>query len=285
MAKNNSDNTNTRGSRAQEGKSAGGGGKCVALLFWLLFLLVMICLFWLFWPRIQETIAAVAGTQAVSSDGGARTTEEPAAGEEVPVALVPGIPEGTAALPADSDAAPDAGGQNVPEPEPAGQATQTQTQTAVGVQQSPPPVAPPAAEERRNRTLYFIRVDSAGVLIRMPVTRSLPVSDSPLADVLRELLRGPTGEESGQGLITLIPQGTQLISATMRGSTVVLNFSGEFQINRYGAEGFAGQLRQVVWTATEFSTVSAVQILIDGNTVSYLGENIPISGPVGRDSL
>jgi spore germination protein GerM len=71
----------------------------------------------------------------------------------------------------------------------------------------------------------------------------------------------------------------------VRGSTAYISFSEEFQYNTFGVEGYAAQLRQIVWTVTEFTNVSDVQILIEGRRVDYLGEGIWIGSPLDRDML
>jgi spore germination protein GerM len=106
-----------------------------------------------------------------------------------------------------------------------------------------------------------------------------------MLDVLRVLLQGPSPEEQQRDLISLIPQGTRVLSATVRGDTAYISFSEEFQFNTYGVEGYAAQLRQIVWTVTEFSTVKDVQILIEGRWVDYLGEGIWIGSPINRDTF
>jgi spore germination protein GerM len=149
------------------------------------------------------------------------------------------------------------------------------------------PVALPArpAETSRDRALYFIKVDRDGVILRTRVIRSMPATNSPLADAMRLLLQGPSEEERNQGLITLIPPDTRLQNAQVRGSTAYLSFSEDFQFNTYGVEGYIGQLRQVIWTVTEFPNLSDVQILIEGRRIDYLGEGIAIGSPLGRDSF
>jgi spore germination protein GerM len=138
----------------------------------------------------------------------------------------------------------------------------------------------------KKRTLYFIKIDNDGTLVRTPVVRSLPESDSPMTDALLALIKGPTADEKKRGLDSLIPAGTRLLSATVRGSTAYLSFSDEFQFNTYGVEGYAAQLRQIVWTATEFPTIQNVQILIDGRHLDYLGgDGIWIGTPLNRDTL
>jgi spore germination protein GerM len=106
-----------------------------------------------------------------------------------------------------------------------------------------------------------------------------------MLDALKALLQGPTADEQRRGMVSLIPQGSRILSATVRGSTAYISFSEEFQYNTYGVEGYAAQLKQVVWTATEFSNVQDVQILIEGRRIDYLGEGIWIGSPLSREGL
>lgn len=155
---------------------------------------------------------------------------------------------------------------------------------------APAPEAKPPAERTkpaaRERNLWFVRVESDGVIARVRTKRSLAASDSPLADALNSLLKGPTDAEKKKGYSSLIPAGARLLSATVRGSTAYLSFNEDFQFNPFGIEGYAAQLRQIVWTATEFESVADVQILIEGRRVDYLGaEGIFIGSPLSRETL
>lgn len=106
-----------------------------------------------------------------------------------------------------------------------------------------------------------------------------------MTDVIEALIAGPAADEKSKGIISLIPPNTRILSATVRGNTAYISFSEDFQYNTYGVEGYAGQLRQIVFTATEFSNVRDVQILIEGRRVDYLGEGVWIGSPVNRDML
>ncbi len=126
-------------------------------------------------------------------------------------------------------------------------------------------------------------VDNDGDIVRTAVPRMVAGSNSPLADALQSLVRGPNAEEKQRGITTLIPEGTKLLSVTIRNSIAFINFNENFMFNTYGAEGYLAQLRQVIWTATEFPSVTSVQILIEGNKTDFLGENIRIGSPISRD--
>ena len=137
----------------------------------------------------------------------------------------------------------------------------------------------------RQQPLYFMRLDRDGVIIRTRVTRLMQLTDAPLVDVLQALLRGPNAEEHNQGLISLIPPGTRVLSSQIYGGTAYINFSEDFLFNMYGVEGYAAQLRQIIWTITELPEIQDMQVLIEGRRIDFLGEGIWIGGPINRDSL
>ena len=132
--------------------------------------------------------------------------------------------------------------------------------------------------------ICFVAIDSDGPVVRKEVTRSVE-KDSPMADALKMLLSGPSSTESNTGCRTFIPAGTKLLSASVKNGIAMLNFSEEFQFNQFGAEGSLAQLMQVVYTATNFSTVKGVQILIEGQRRDYLTEGVWIGSPLNRNSF
>ena len=175
--------------------------------------------------------------------------------------------------------------------QPVGQpaATSTATTASTPTTTTTPAAKPPSSTEQtaatREQSLYFTQVGKDGTIFRSKVSRRATVSDSPMLDSLRSLLAGPTAEEQRKGIMSLIPPNTRIISAQVRGTTAYISLSEDFMYNTYGVEGYAAQIREIVWTATEFSTVKDVQILIEGRPVEYLGEGIYIGVPIGRESL
>ncbi len=154
--------------------------------------------------------------------------------------------------------------------------------------ESPEDTAPePRPEERvRRATLYFVHVNENGGITLYPVVRPVSFIDSPLTETLNSLLKGLTSSEINEGLLSLVPKDTRVESVVVRGDTAYINFNEPFRFNTFGREGYLYQLRQVVYTATEFGTVRNVQILIDGERVSYLGPESPYIGePISRESL
>ncbi|NLJ11036.1 MAG: hypothetical protein GX438_11955 [Treponema sp.] len=160
-------------------------------------------------------------------------------------------------------------------------------QTVSQPKQTQPAAAPTEkVPQTKDRALYFMQLAEDGSLVRAKVSRAIKVSDSPLYDVIQSLLAGPTETEKKRGLISVIPPNSRLLSATVKDGIAYLNFNDAFQFNTYGVEGYTAQLKQIVWTATEFTTVQGIQILIEGKSPVYLGgEGIRIDKPLTRDSF
>lgn len=143
-----------------------------------------------------------------------------------------------------------------------------------------------SAVQLRDVVLYFMVINSDGTLSRKSVKRPLPKSDSPLTDSVNALLSGPLPEERSKNCMSLIPDGTRLLGASVKNGVATLNFSEQFEFNTLGVEGYRAQLTQLVFTATEFPTVKSVQFLIEGEKKDFLGsEGLWIGSPLARNSF
>ena len=167
-----------------------------------------------------------------------------------------------------------------PETKPEVIAEKPQEAVSIPKPENPKPVTVPAG---RKTTLYFVSIGSDGSVNRKSIVRELPKSDSPLTDAIKALLAGPLPGEGG--LRNLIPSGSKLIGASVKDGVATLNFNDAFEFNNVGVEGYLAQLMQVVYTATEFSTVKSVQFLIEGEKKEYLTEGIWIGSPLNRGSF
>jgi len=154
---------------------------------------------------------------------------------------------------------------------------------AAGVSAEKPIETP--SRSRRSR-LFFISVNDEGGIVMKGVVRAVEYEDAPLTATLQSLLQGPTTAEVNQGLMSLISPQTRLNSVYVKGDTAYIDFSEAFRFNSLGKEGLVAELKQVVYTATEFPTVRNVQILVDGQISKYLGpEGVTIDKPLRRDSF
>ena len=160
-----------------------------------------------------------------------------------------------------------------------------------GVSPAPVPSTAPMASPTTTPTtlgesLYFLKMGPDGRLDPTPYQRDLIAGSTPLTAVIRGLLMGPTIFEKNAGAITLIPNGTQLLSARVENGTAFLSFSDEFTHNKMDLEGFAGQLKELVWSATQFPSVQRVQFLVNGQYRDSLGmDGLSISVPLSRASF
>ncbi len=146
--------------------------------------------------------------------------------------------------------------------------------------------APAEPLKTRSVSIYFIRVSDDGRILPEPVERDVSFSDSPLTRTIESLIAGPNADALNRGLLNLIPEGTSLISARIENGVAYLNFNEQFRFNPIGMEGFLAQLQQVVYTATSFSSIRSVQILIDGEILEYLGgEGVYIGSPLTRETF
>ncbi len=264
-------------SARSKSKSKGNAG----CLLWLVALSIVFVLVFLNLGRIRETLGNTKFLEVVATKGGRAQPSAPAS----PVSPAPAVEEPVRLPPAAPSGGRDAvtvGPAGRDAPEGAG----TPAESLPSKPEGSPGSAKPVASKTRSASLYFVRIDGDGVITRQEVKRTVPETDSPLTDALQSLLKGPGEEELRKELITLIPQGTKLLSAQVRGSTAYLNFSESFMYNSYGIEGYAGQLKQVVWTATAFPSVQDVQILVEGQRRDFLGgEGVYIGRPLSRNSF
>lgn len=148
----------------------------------------------------------------------------------------------------------------------------------------------PAPQEEkwkvRNGKLYFIEVDENGFISLQAVTRSIKFRDSPLTQTMQELLNGLLPSELNRELLTLIPEDTEILWVRVENKVAYINFNEAFRFNSLGLEGYVAQLKQIVYTATEFPTVDSVQILIEGKSYEYLSpEGVFIGKPLSRSSF
>ena len=135
-----------------------------------------------------------------------------------------------------------------------------------------------------NTKICFVAIDSDGLVVRKEVSRSV-AKESPLAESLKELLKGPSSTEAKTGCQSYIPSESRLLGISIKEGIATLNFNEEFQFNNYGSVGANVQLMQIVYTATNFSTVKKVQFLIEGKKRDYLTEGVWIGSPLSRSSF
>jgi len=260
----------------KSGKNTPPRGAQAMVIFWLVFVIVIIGIFMANAQTIQKNFNLFK-TRLTTNPA---EEELPLENEETVVQDKPPVkPDAATQKPATEPPKQDkpAPLQEKPSEPPKQQKPETQTNA-----NSTPP---PKPAQTRDRNIYYAQINKDGQILQSKVTRKVTVSDSPMVDTLNILLAGPSSGELTKGLLNFIPENTRIISATVRGNTAYINFSEDFLFNKFGVEGYVAQLRQIVWTVTEFSNVSDVQILIESRRLDYLGEGIWIGSPINRQSF
>ena len=119
--------------------------------------------------------------------------------------------------------------------------------------------------------IYYTKIDTDDNLVFTSIPKKVTYSDSPLTETMKILLDGPSKNEESLDIVTNIPKNTKLLSIKIVNNIAYINFSRDFEYNQFGREATLNQLKQIVFTATEFPNIKSVQFLIDGKTKTYLG--------------
>lgn len=176
---------------------------------------------------------------------------------------------------------------------PAAKEDTTQEKAQIKQEEPPAETKKPAEEKKPVQSSYtelqlcFVEIDADGSINRKIVKRKVAKNDSPLTTAIKAVIAGPdTTKAEERECISLIPNGTKLLGARVQDGVAYLDFNDSFEINTNGIEGYTGQLMQIVYTATTFSTVNSVQFLIEGQKKEYLGsEGQWIGSPLSRTSF
>ena len=241
-------------------------------IFWIVLIIFLIIIFFTLLPIAKKNISVFPKQKATEQAESADQNTQPE----------PPMIEPPKKTPEKAPVAKEKTPEKAPE-KPVEQPPQPETQQPAGRQAVQNPQPEQKQAETRERSVYFMQEGRGADLLMVKVNRRLAVSNSPLIDSINTLLAGPTAEESKRGLISCIPENSRLISARVVNNTAHLNFNEDFRYNTGGREDSAAQLKQIVWTATEFPNVHNVQIEIEGKIVDFLVEGITIRNPIGRN--
>lgn len=156
--------------------------------------------------------------------------------------------------------------------------TATKTSTAAGEPASVNPSAPTpgAAEHLVKLRLYFPTPDADGLA---PVERSVNVPDEAVIKaIFKELQNPPSGLEKP------LPEGTQLLGATVKDGVATLNLSKEFRKNfNGGSTGEQMILFSIIDSLTALANVQSVQFLLEGKTQEAILGHLDTTEPLKRN--
>jgi len=128
-------------------------------------------------------------------------------------------------------------------------------------------------------TLYFPNSDASGLI---PTDRTVVVADQEVIKAMfAELATPPPGMQKP------LPNGTTLLSASVKDNVATIDLSTEFRTNFGG--GSAGEqmtMYSIINTLTTLPNVHSVQFLLDGKKLDAILGNLDTSVPLKRnDSL
>jgi hypothetical protein len=231
-------------------------------LFWLALALLVLVVFLYNRERINRVLAASGLIPRGGKPGVTVRTEPPADPRPAPA---------TPAEPAPPPPAP---------PPPAS------PEVVIRVPSATPAPETSGTTRTRKARLFFVQVSPSGDITLRGVIRDVPYTDSPLRETLLALLDGQAARELTDGVLTMIPAGVKLLNVYVRDQVAYVDLSDQFRFNALGRAGLVAQIKQLVYTATEFPTVRSVQMLIEGKRLDYLSSEGPrISDPISRDRL
>ncbi|HHV79821.1 MAG TPA: GerMN domain-containing protein [Firmicutes bacterium] len=147
---------------------------------------------------------------------------------------------------------------------------------------SPPPTINHDGSQPADNTMKVV-LWFAGSNYLIPVTRFIPKTVSAIKAVVSELIKGPQGL---QGLSPTIPAGTKLLGTNLKDGIAYVDFSKELKTKHWGGSfGESITVNSIVYTVTEFPTVSKVQILIAGKKGETIAGHIVLDSARARGDI
>jgi len=112
--------------------------------------------------------------------------------------------------------------------------------------------------------------------------RQVPYTKEVAKAAMEELLKGPNAQEKEVGMFTTVPANTLFLGIAVKDKVATVDLSKEYESGG-GTLSMSLRLAQVVYTLTQFPTVSEVSFQLDGQPVTaFGGEGIILDHPVGR---
>ena len=119
-------------------------------------------------------------------------------------------------------------------------------------------------------TLYYQNKETKELMPEGRMIDSKELLTGPYATLMGLLLEGPKNEK----LQTVIPEGTRVLKAELKGETVYLDLSKEFIDNHKGGQEAENMtIYAIVNTLTQLNEVNSVKILINGREDQAFKDN------------
>ena len=138
-------------------------------------------------------------------------------------------------------------------------------------------------------TVFFLS-NQGGNAVRqgpflIPVHRTVAETPGVARAAIEELLGGPERDEAAAGIDTAVPETTLLLGVSIAEGVATVDLTRDFESGG-GTTSMFARLAQLVYTVTQFPTVDAVELLLDGQPVEvFSGEGIVIDDPLTREAF
>jgi germination protein M len=120
----------------------------------------------------------------------------------------------------------------------------------------PTTAAAPPSTATSDVRVYFLQGTKLAV-----AHRTVAATPAVATATVHELLDGPTPADAGAGLVSAIPEKTELHGITINGGTATVDLSTAFA---GGGSPLNAKLAQLTYTLTQFPTVGQVAFRVDG---------------------
>jgi hypothetical protein len=116
-----------------------------------------------------------------------------------------------------------------------------------------------------------------------PVLRSVKRTPAVVGAAVSGLLAGPTRSEAATAVRTAVPTGTQLLGISLHRGVATVDVTSEF--DRGSAARQRLSLAQLVYSVTQFPTVHALRLHLDGQPVTAFADGLVLPDPINRKSM
>jgi spore germination protein GerM len=132
--------------------------------------------------------------------------------------------------------------------------------------------------------VYFLKIDEKTERTTLVSASRSIKAPAGIEASINELIKGPSGPEKKKGFLSAVPSGLRLKNARIFGKNVVLDFNGAIEQNAAGTI-LLSRIDQIVYTATQFSSIDGVVIKINGKAKNAIGsDGLSIGGVLKRRS-
>ena len=129
--------------------------------------------------------------------------------------------------------------------------------------------------------VYFIRMDEKTEKIYLAPVRRKVSAEKKLEESLKALVSGPSPREKRKGYLNAVPSSLRIRSARIKNGIAHVDFNDA--VDSGAGNILVSRLDQIIYTATQFKGVKAVQITVNGRRRATLGsDGLSISGPLHR---